>query len=297
VDGTDSVNRDDLTRYQRFGRRRMVRFARKHGGEGLDPWNWEYYFRYSAQPSTRAMKWMLRSLPASPRCGYCGAPFSGWGGAVVRPLGYRPSRKNPNLCAACVEASPPGGANLEIGVLFADVRGFTTFSESAGTTEATKVLRRFYAHAESVFFPEALIDKFIGDEVMALYVPWLIDSTIDGVTDEVRANVTQLMLEHAKELLGAVGYGSETGPEVDIGIGMDFGEAFLGHVGSDAVHDFTAIGDVVNTASRLQGQAASGEVVLSERVACHLAAAAGVTEQVTLKGKAEPVTIQRVRWF
>ena len=118
------------------------------------------------------------------------------------------------------------------------------------------VLRRFYRCAEDVLFPEAVIDKLIGDEVMALYLPH-VQMRFDE--DEVPA----LMLEHGRELLRAVGYGSAEGPFVEMGIGIDFGEAFVGNIGERALYDFTAVGDVVNTASRLQGEAAGGEIVIS----------------------------------
>ena len=78
------------------------------------------------------------------------------------------------------------------------------------------------------------------------------------------------MFDHARELLRAVGYGSGEAPFVEMGIGLDVGEAFVGNIGQRALYDFTAIGDVVNTASRLQGQAAGGEVVMSDRVAAGL---------------------------
>ena len=71
------------------------------------------------------------------------------------------------------------------------------------------------------------------------------------------------MLEHGRELLRAVGYGSAEGPFVEMGVGIDFGEAFVGNIGERALYDFTAVGDVVNTASRLQGEAAGGEIVIS----------------------------------
>ncbi|HJQ43407.1 MAG TPA: adenylate/guanylate cyclase domain-containing protein [Jatrophihabitantaceae bacterium] len=286
-----------LSKVQRQARRRIARLARKPDGEPLDADDWEAYFRFFAQPSTRAAKWALRSLPSSPRCGYCGAPFAGFGAALVRPLGYRPSRKNPNLCASCVEMSPPGGATMEIGVLFADVRGFTTMSEREGSTAATNLLRRFYAHAEEVFFPEALIDKLIGDEVMALYVPMMIERSEGQPTDETRRSIAKMMLGHARELLERSGYGTPDGPSLELGVGMDFGEAFLGHVGRGAVHDFTAVGDVVNTASRLQHQATAGEVVLSDRLAKYLPHLPGTAENLTLKGKDEPLPARRVQWF
>ena len=106
-----------------------------------------------------------------------------------------------------------------------------------------------------------------------------------------------LMVDHARELLQRVGYGTSDGPEFELGIGIDFGEAFIGNIGNAAVHDFTAVGDVVNTASRLQAQAASGEVVLSARLGRQLETPIGVPEHLTLKGKREPLDVYRVRWF
>jgi adenylate cyclase len=158
-------------------------------------------------------------------------------------------------------------------------------------------LRRFYGHAEQVFFPEALIDKLIGDEVMALYVPPLMLHEDTELTVEGRAHIAHVMVGHSRALLERVGYGGATGPEFEIGIGLDFGEAFVGNIGDTAVHDFTAVGDVVNTASRLQGEAASGEVMVSARLAQLLPEALGTPESVVLKGKQEPVDAHRVRWF
>jgi adenylate cyclase len=101
------------------------------------------------------------------------------------------------------------------------------------------------------------------------------------------------MLDHARGLLRAIGYGSEEGPFAEVGVGLDFGEAFVGNIGERALYDFTAIGDVVNTASRLQGQAAGGEIVFSERVAAGLAEPPGQREELSLKGKSEPQVAYR----
>jgi adenylate cyclase len=217
----------------------------------------------------------------------CGAPFAGVGRAIVGPLGYRPSRKNPTVCSVCVEYSPPGGMTMHTGVLFADLRNFTARFDGADPREASLLLRRFYRCAEDVLFPDAVIDKVIGDEVMAIYLP-------DLKRDIDRAEVPALMLEHARELLRAVGYGSGEAPFVEMGIGLDVGDAFVGNIGQRALFDFTAVGDVVNTASRLQGQAAGGEIVLSERVARGLPVSTGTRVELALKGKAEPQVAYRV---
>jgi adenylate cyclase len=282
---------------QRRGLKRIIRLARKKPDEALSPSDWEAYYRFGAQPSTRAGKRIMRAIPSTPRCGYCGAPFAGIGARIVGPLGYRPSRKNPNICSTCVELAPPGGMTMEIGVLFADLRGFTSDSEARTPAETSVTLRRFYGHAEKVFFPEALIDKLIGDEIMALYVPPVFVPGVVEPDDAVRQHIAQVMLRHARALLERVGYGSPGRPDFAIGMGLDFGEAFIGNIGDSAVHDFTAVGDVVNTASRLQGHAEAGEALLSERLARWLPDLVGSPERIELKGKQELVDVRRVSWF
>jgi adenylate cyclase len=278
--------------------RRLMRHAGRRPGQPLTPDDWQAYFEFSTVRSTRAVHRVMRSLPSSPRCGMCGAPFAGIGSRFVRPLGFRPSRKNPALCATCVELAPPGGVTTEVGVMFADLRGFTTRSESITPQEASALLRRLYTVAEDVLFPEALIDKLIGDEVMALYLPIFVTRTSWSPDDADRRTVATVMLDHARRLLEGLGYGSREGPALDLGIGLDYGEAFVGNIGGKgAISDFTAVGDVVNTAARLQSCASSGEVVVAQRLARFLDEPAGPLEHLTVKGKHEPVAAQRVRWF
>jgi len=76
-----------LTFWQRRSLKRVVKQARKNPNEALSPDDWEAYFRFSAQPSTRFGKRILRAIPSTPRCGYCGAPFAGVGARIVGPLG------------------------------------------------------------------------------------------------------------------------------------------------------------------------------------------------------------------
>src|SRR3954471_6451538 len=91
------------TLWQKLAMRQLVKSARKHPGESLSEEDWAAYFAFGGLESNRRIKRVLRSLPSSPRCGFCGAPFEGLGSRLVRPLGYRPSRKNPSLCDVCVE--------------------------------------------------------------------------------------------------------------------------------------------------------------------------------------------------
>lgn len=272
-----------LTWWQRLALRRMRKAAHRAPDEPLTSEDWSTYFEIVSGGMESGLSRLLRALPSSPRCGICGAPFAGFGGRLLRPLGYRQSRKSPNLCATCVEASPPGGMTTEAGVLFADLRGFTRLSEEADPEAVSVLLRRFYACAEDVLFPEAIIDKLIGDEVMALYLPMY------GRFDDA----APVMLSHARDLLRRVGYGSAEGPFVEVGVGLDYGEAFVGNVGRRSLNDFTAVGDVVNVAARLQGEAAGGEILISGRLAKHFAEPPGERLELDLKGKAEPVVAYR----
>jgi adenylate cyclase len=214
----------------------------------------------------------MRRLPSDPRCAICRAPFGGAGGRFVKPLGFGPSRKNPRICSSCFEKAPMGGVSMDVGVLFADVRGFTALAEGQAPADVATLLNRFYAAAVDVLCRHAIIDKLVGDEVMALYLPRLFDD-----------DVGEHMLADARALLEAAD------PWIDIGIGVDFGMAHVGNVGAGEVKDFTAIGDVVNTAARLQGVAQSGQIVVSRRVAGDNIEGAA-TQSFELKGKNEPET-------
>jgi adenylate cyclase len=283
----DRSERSKLTLSQRVGLRQVRRKAGKGRGEPLTSEDWVAWGQLDDIPVNRAVHRLWKVLPSSPRCGICGAPFAGPGRWIVRPLGFAPSRKNPTVCAACVESSPPGGMKMQAGILFADLRGFTARFDEGDPEEASMVLRRFYRCAEDVLFPDAVIDKLIGDQVMALYLPNLKrDLTLGGVPT--------LMLDHARGLLRAVGYGSGTEPFVEMGVGLDMGEAFVGNIGQRALYDFTAVGDVVNTASRLQAEARGGEIMLSDRVAGGLPTPVGTRTELALKGKSEPQTAYRV---
>jgi adenylate cyclase len=277
-----------LTLWQRLGLRTVRRKAGRAPGEPLEPEDWEVVWRLHEGGVNQILQHLFNHLPGTPRCAVCAAPFAGAGSHIAGPLGYRPSRKNPTVCDVCVELAPPGGMKMRTGVLFADIRGFTARLDGADPEEASLLLRRFYRCAEDVLFPDAVIDKLIGDEVMALYLPELKQRTMDP--DEIPA----MMLEHGRELLRAVGYGSGEEPFVEVGVGIDIGEAFVGNIGERALFDFTAVGDVVNTASRLQGEAKGGQVVLSTRIAEGLPSPVGTRVDLDLKGKAEPETAYRV---
>lgn len=144
--------------------------------------------------------------------------------------------------------------------------------------EFAALLNRFYKVAMDALIPRyAVIDKMIGDEVMALFMPaW---------HDEPQKPA----MEAAVHILKAVGNGPGNEPWLPVGIGINYGKAYVGKVGTGDVNDFTALGDTVNTAARLQARADAGQVVVSESVYSHLNEMyPGVpSEQLELRGKEE----------
>jgi adenylate cyclase len=241
------------------------------------------FFELMEHHLPRAFLRVMRHVPSDPRCRLCNAPYGGIGGRIMRRVGYGPSRKNPSLCSTCFERAPLGGVEMEIGVLFADVRGFTALSETLAPPQLAELLNRFYACASRILTRSAVVDKLVGDEVMALYIPQLIGGRWED--DLVR---------DARDLLAAVGFGPGGERWLPVGIGLDVGRAFVGNVGSGEVKDFTAIGDVVNTASRLQGSASAGQIVLSERLFARLSDSGGAAAARTLalKGKRDAEAVR-----
>jgi adenylate cyclase len=244
-----------------------------------------YFFNGCKSGLMSRYRWINRHVPAPPRCKFCLVPFGGLG----RLGGIKPSRKNPNFCRGCFEMAPLGGYDMEIGVLFADIRGFTAWCESQPPEAVARTLNRFYATAsEALMTRDGLVDKLVGDEIMGLFLtvfPSLGDHTCD------------LMVDAAHEILSRIGDATVTGSCLPVGVGLNFGVARVGNVGAGEVKDFTAVGDVVNTAARLQSSASPGEILMSaavyERVAERFPDAAPRT--LVVKGKHAPVAAYSVR--
>jgi adenylate cyclase len=230
---------------------------------------------------------LFRRVPSAPRCKLCQNPFGGVGGKLFGLAGFKPSRKNPSMCTQCCEKLPAGGAEVDTAVLFADVRSSTALGEQLGASAFAGALNRFYRTATGVLVAhDAVIDKLIGDEVMALFVRGI--SGADYRAKAVRAG---------EALLRAVGYGGSSEPWLPLGVGVHAGIAYVGNVGGGGVVDFTALGDTVNTTARLQAEAAPGELVLSQSLVSSLAEPpTGMEARVLdLKGKAEPFPVRVLR--
>jgi adenylate cyclase len=229
--------------------------------------------------------WSL--IPSSPRCTFCNAPYEGVGRPIMRLLGKAPSTLTPHLCRQCHDAARQhiGGAEVEMTLLFADVRGSTTLAERMSAVEFSRLINRFYSAATEVLVNSgAWSDRLIGDEVIGIYVPGF------AGPDHARRAVGA-----AQKLLHITGHGEANEAWLPIGVGVHTGVAFAGAMGKPGgATDITALGDNVNIAARLASKAGPGEVLISDAAYAAARLDLGPLEQraLELKGKSEPVNVR-----
>ena len=227
------------------------------------------------------------------RCKACNVPFTGKSSWFFNLWSQR-SSLSPHFCKKCEDFSKEhiGGADVCITMLFADIRGSTKLGESMSPSEFRELLNKFYTVANKVFTDNgAWIDKFVGDEVIGLYIP--------GFAGK---DHSYLAIKSAVELLEATGHSSTEGPWVPLGIGINTGDVFMGAVGSGNITDITPLGDNMNVTARLSSEAKTGEIVISDSSynspICKAPSSQKLLQQlkiqektVELKGKSEPQNI------
>ncbi len=185
-----------------------------------------------------------------------------------------------------------GGKLCDIAVLFVDIRGFTSMSERLTPEQVVSILNRYLGMtSECVAKNKGTLDKFVGDCTMAFWgAPLPQDDAIyRGVhcAMDIVAGAKQI----SKELV------EEIGEELNVGVGVNFGPAVVGNIGAARHMDYTAIGDTVNTAARLEANAPGGTVFISRSVADALEGRIKTTslgDTIKLKGKADGFEILRV---
>jgi adenylate cyclase len=192
--------------------------------------------------------------------------------------------------AASSETIRLGGEKRLVAVLFTDIRGFTALAEAMRPDDMAKLLTEYFTEmVECVFRYDGTLDKFVGDSVMAQW-----GAPIGGPDDADKAMLAAIDMMRDLERLNDR-WRAEGRPTLRHGIGLNFGEAFAGNIGSERRLEFTVIGDTVNTAARLCA-AAEGEILLSEefRAALHHAPELVACPPMELKNKSQPVTVYRV---
>ena len=231
-------------------------------------------------------RWMKR-LPKGPRCKLCSAPFSRPGSLIVRPFGFKRWTANPSLCSICARSldKARGGAEVEATFLFADIRGSTSIAERTAPAAYHAMLERFYTAAGmAVDDAGGLVDKYLGDGVVALFVP----AFSDGREPAIGA------IEAGRAILAATGGHEGSGTSLPVGVGIHSGPAYVGVMGTEGGQlDFTGVGDSVNIAARLSSAAAAGELLVSAATAERAAVSTDELEsrRLELKGREEPVDV------
>jgi adenylate cyclase len=248
---------------------------------------WRSYLTTGEFEKERRQRHLCRLLPGSPRCKNCYAPFQGTGSIIVKTFyGKVPSNLNPQLCNICEQFAQQfqGGAEIELSLLFADVRGSTTLAETMNPTQYSQLINRFYKAATKVMVnSDALIDKIIGDQVAGMYVP--------GFAGQEHA---RRAIDAAQNILHLTGHQDKDGPWIELGVGVHTGTAFVGSLGSEqGTTDITVLGDAANIAARLSTEAGVGEVLISDPAFSAAEIQLGDLEKRTLnlKGRSEPMVV------
>jgi adenylate cyclase len=249
------------------------------------PNNEEIWYEFLAEGNNFADKEraIFRILPDDPRCMFCNSPFHGFGGSLMKVIGRGQSREDPRFCNACMKFGQdhPGGAHVDVAMVFADVRGSTPLAERIGDREFSRLIDHFFqVSANSIIDAGGLVDRLAGDAAIGFFVP--------GIAGPEFA---QHALESAKDLLTVTGHNDPDGPWIPVGVGVHVGNAFVGMVGSPGgVTNLTALGDDINVGARIGSAAEAGELLASLELCRRAGLDVRGYEQRTLhlKGKQDP---------
>lgn len=252
------------------------------GDQGAEEF-WHDYLTRGPSVEMR-LRWVLARLPHGPRCKLCAAPFGGIGALLMRMIDKQPSNQSPAMCQTCAALlqSHRGGAEIVCSLLFADIRGSTTMAEQMSPAEVRAVAARFHAAGtKAVFAHGGALYQFVGDQLVALFLPLLV-----GEQHAARA------VEAGLSLMRATGHGDADGPWVPIGAGVHTGPTWVGAVGDDDHVELGAFGDSMNVTARLASTARAGEVLVT-RTAAAAARLNAVSEyrQLSLKGRQQPTEV------
>ncbi len=186
-----------------------------------------------------------------------------------------------------------GGVTQTITVLFADIRGFTRISEHASPEKIVDLLNRYFSAMTDIIFAHGgTLDKYLGDGLMALF-------GAPTATPKDAANALSTAVAMQRRMISINAELREEGfPEIGIGIGLHTGESTVGYIGSERRSEYTAIGDTVNTASRLESNAKGGQILVSEATAKAAKSRYELTprEPISVKNREQPVPLFEVQW-
>jgi adenylate cyclase len=244
---------------------------------------WWFWFATNAFAVDKRLRRIMRRLPRDPRCKFCNTPFEGMGGVVARVLfSKQRSALNPRFCNMCEVAARefPGGAEVPMSILFADIRGSTPLSEQMSATEFSRLINRFYTTTtKAVIDEDGLVEKLAGDGLAAFWGAGFAGPEYVSRTLKVAQGLATTLRQQG----------------IPVGISVHAGNAYFGAMSTaDGMTNIAAAGEEVNLAARLASKAAAGEIVVSEQAL----AAAGMdgsdleSRSLELKGIREPVSVR-----
>jgi adenylate cyclase len=233
----------------------------------------------------KPVRQIFARLNSTHRCKFCNSPFDGTWAPAMKLVGRNASRLSLHLCHQCqvVASEHLGGTEVDLTLLFADVRGSTKLGEQMNATEFSQLISRFFSVSSHILMHSgAWVDKLVGDQVIGIYVPYFVSNLQEHIA-----------LEAARALLHETGHDDPRGPWIQVGVGIHSGPTFVGTVGSpQGAADITVLGDVPNVAARLSSAAAAGEILISESVAKKSELPPTLEKRsLELKGKSEPMTV------
>jgi adenylate cyclase len=189
-----------------------------------------------------------------------------------------------------------GGVNQEVTVMFADIRGFTTMSETMEPSRVVEILNEYFTRVTDVIFDNGgTLDKYIGDAVMAVFGAPISKGNDAAAAVNSAMQIQRLLVELNRDAA------AREWPELRVGIGINTGNAIAGNIGSPRRLDYTVVGDAVNTAQRLMTNAAGGQILISESTAKKLGKNGKTIDlerlpELKVKGRSEAVPVFRVNW-
>ena len=227
------------------------------------------------------------SLQSELHCHECGIPMTGFWGNILRFMNNTPSSFSPKLCSACEKSARQYevGAEVELSIIFADVRDSTPLAEALGPSGFKEIIGKFYKETSSVLIERnAMVNRLMGDQVIALFVARFVGK-----------NHAEVALEAAKDLLRVTGHGSGNEPWIPVGAGVHTGTAYVGAVGAaDGVTEIAVLGSAANLCARLSSKAAAGEILISEESvkSGNLDVEGLESRSLDLKGVSEAVSVR-----
>ena len=233
---------------------------------------------------------VYKILPSDPHCSECGIPMAGFGGTALRFMDSAPSSFSSRLCSGCEKGvrKNEGGAEVELTMVFADVRDSTPLAEELGPTGFREIINRFFKETSKVLIEhDGMVNRLVGDQVIGLFVPRFAGK-----------NHAKTALEATKDLLQITGHGQGKEPWIKVGAGIHTGQAYVGAVGSaNGVNEIAVLGSAANLCARLSSKAVAGEILISEDSVKFgdLDVDGLENRSLELKGVSQPVSVSVVK--